>query len=228
MAIKLVALFILSSALAVSGRDPLPAATYALVLDQVSIPGRITGIVEGATIKVRILGKPQIKVRIAFIDAPEKGQAFDQRAKQAMSELVFGKNVVLQPYTIDRSGHLVAPVFIDGQDAGLELLKQGLCWVHEKNIGEASALVQTRYRNAQDAAQAQKVGLWQDPAPVPPWEWRKEKRATHQPLLGQSVRASWLTSCSIFQGFVSITTLQRLRACSTTSLARLTLEDIFS
>jgi len=47
MAIKLVALFILSSALAVSARDPLPAATYALVLDQVSIPGRITGIVEG-------------------------------------------------------------------------------------------------------------------------------------------------------------------------------------
>ena len=65
-------------------------------------------------------------------------------------------------------------------------------------------------------------------APRPPWEWRKEKRATHQSLLGQSVRASRLTSCSIFQGFVPITTLQRLRACSTTSLARLTLEDIFS
>ena len=174
MAIKLVALFILSSALAVSARDPLPAATYALVLDQVSIPGHITGIVEGDTIKVRILGKPQIKVRIAFIDAPEKGQAFDQRAKQAMSELVFGKDVVLQPHTIDRSGRLVARVLVDGQDAGLELLKQGLCWLYEKYVGEASALVQTRYRNAQDVAQAQKAGLWQDPAPVPPWEWRKE------------------------------------------------------
>ena len=91
MITKLVALFIVSNALAVFGRDPLPAATYTQVLDQVSIPGRITGIVEGDTIKVRILAKPEIKVRIAFIDAPEKGQAFDQRAKQAMSELVFGK-----------------------------------------------------------------------------------------------------------------------------------------
>jgi endonuclease YncB( thermonuclease family) len=173
MTTKLVALFILSSALAVFGQDQLATAT-ALVLNQVSIPGRITGIVEGDTIKVQILAKPQIKVRIAFIDAPEKGQAFDQRAKQAMNELVLGKDVVLQPYTIDRSGRLVARVFIDGQDAGLELLKQGLCWVYEKHVGEASALVQTRYRNAQDVAQAQKAGLWQDPAPVPPWEWRKK------------------------------------------------------
>jgi endonuclease YncB( thermonuclease family) len=187
MTTKLVALFILSSALAVSGRDPLPAATYALVLDQVSIPGRITGIVEGDTIKVRILAKPEIKVRIAFIDAPEKGQAFDQRAKQAMSELVFGKDVVLQPHTIDRSGRLVARVLVDGQDAGLELLKQGLCWVYEKNVGEASALVQARYRNAQDAAQAQKAGLWQDPDPMPPWNWRKEKDTT---LRLQSINSS--------------------------------------
>ena len=47
MTTKLVALFILSSALVVFSRDQLPAATYALVLDHVSIPGRITGIVEG-------------------------------------------------------------------------------------------------------------------------------------------------------------------------------------
>ena len=178
MTTKFVALFILSNALAVFGQDQLPAATYALVLDHVSIPGRITGIVEGDTIKVRILGKPQIKVRIAFIDAPEKGQAFDQRAKQAMSELVFGKDVMLQPHTIDRSGRLVARVLVDGQDAGLQLLKQGLCWVYEKSVNEASTLVQARYRNAQDAAQAQKAGLWQDPDPVPPWEWRGEKRVT--------------------------------------------------
>src|SRR5262245_43271724 len=88
------------------GREPLPAATYALVMDEVSIRGHITGIVEGDTIKVRILAKPEIKVRIAFIDAPENGQAFDQRAKQAMSEPVFGKNVVLQYCSHTR---LIAP-----------------------------------------------------------------------------------------------------------------------
>jgi endonuclease YncB( thermonuclease family) len=52
--------------------------------------------------------KQQIKVRIAFIDAPEKGQAFGQRAKAAMSALVFGKDVELLPHTRDRYGHVAA------------------------------------------------------------------------------------------------------------------------
>jgi endonuclease YncB( thermonuclease family) len=37
-------------------------------------------------------------------------------------------------------------------------------------------LVQARYRNAQDAAQAQKAGLWRDLDPVPPWEWGKSEK----------------------------------------------------
>src|SRR5438552_3356034 len=52
----------------------------------------------------------------------------------------------------------------------IELLKQGLCWVYEKYVAQASAEIQTRYRYAQDAAQAERAGLWRYPAPVPPWE----------------------------------------------------------
>jgi endonuclease YncB( thermonuclease family) len=38
-----------------------------------------------------------------------------------MSELVFGKEVELRPHTIDRYGRLVAKVFVESQNAGLEL-----------------------------------------------------------------------------------------------------------
>jgi endonuclease YncB( thermonuclease family) len=127
---------------------------------------------------VLIQGKQQIRVRIAFIDAPEKGQPFGHRAKAAMSELVFGKVVKLRPYMIDRHGRLVVRVLMDNQDAGLELLKQGLCWVYEKYVGEASGEIQTSYRDAQHRAEAEKAGLWQDSDPVPPWEWRKEKHVS--------------------------------------------------
>jgi hypothetical protein len=111
--------------------------------------------------------------RPPFIDAPEKGQAFGQRAKQAMSELIFGKDVKLLPHTIDRYVRLVAQVFVGNQDAGLELLKQGLCWVYEKYVGRASPEIQNGYRAAQAVAQSEKTDLWQDAAPVSPWEWRK-------------------------------------------------------
>jgi len=82
-----------------------------------------------------------------------------------MGELTFGKDVKLGPHTIDRYGRLVARVLVDGQDAGLELLKQALCVVYEKYVG-ASAEIQTRYWAAQATAQSDQLGLWQDPNPV--------------------------------------------------------------
>jgi endonuclease YncB( thermonuclease family) len=130
----------------------------------------------GDTIRVLSGDNQQIRVRLAFIDAPERKQAFGQRAKQAMSALVFGKDVELRPHTVDRYGRLVAVVYVDGQDAGLELLKQGLCWVYEKYVREAPLELEASYRAAQALAQSDKLGLWQDPDPVPPWEWRKAKK----------------------------------------------------
>jgi endonuclease YncB( thermonuclease family) len=102
-----------------------PSRSYSssdALIARLAIHGRITGIVDGDTINVLILSKQHIRVRLAFVDAPERGQAFGQRAKQAMSELVFGKDVELQPHTIDRSGRLVARVLVDGQDAALSYL----------------------------------------------------------------------------------------------------------
>ena len=93
-----------------------------------------------------------------------------------MSELVFDKDVELLPHTIDRYGRLVARVIVDGQDAGLELLKQGLCWVYDRYIGQARIDIETRYRVAEALARSDKVGLLQDPNPVPPWEWRKDEK----------------------------------------------------
>lgn len=188
MLTRLIVLLVLSGALDVLCQDAPEPATYTFGLEHVSIHGRITGVVDGDTINVLIKAKQHIRVRIAFVDAPEKGQPFGQRAKQAMSGLVFGKDVKLRPHTIDRHGRLVARVLVDNQDVGLELLKQGLCWVYEKYVGEASPEIQNGYRDAQHMAQSEKAGLWQDFDPVPPWEWRKEKRAMPQ------LQSSWCVS----------------------------------
>jgi endonuclease YncB( thermonuclease family) len=115
----------------------------------VAIHGRITGIVDGDTLNVLILSKQQIRVRIAFIDAPERGQAFGQRAKETMS--VF-EDVELWPHTIDRYGRLVATVYVNDNDGDVELLKQGFCWVYEKYVGQAPDEIQARYRDSEEAS----------------------------------------------------------------------------
>lgn len=110
---------------------------------------------------------------MAFLDAPELSQAFGYRAKQAMSELVFGKEIAVYPHTIDRYGRTVAIVYVDGIDAGLELLRQGLAWSYTRYLSEASADIQASYRQAEADAREQRLGLWGDSQePVPPWLYR--------------------------------------------------------
>jgi endonuclease YncB( thermonuclease family) len=119
----------------------------------------------------------QIKIRVAFLDAPELGQPFGNRAKQAMSELVFGKDIAVYPHTIDRYGRTVAVVYGDGTDVGLQLLRQGLAWAYTTYLPEASPDIQASYQQAESDARQQRRGLWSDAQPpVEPWIWRKNAK----------------------------------------------------
>jgi endonuclease YncB( thermonuclease family) len=57
------------------------------------VEGRVVGISDGDTITVLDDTKTQHKIRLAAIDAPEKGQVFGERSKQSLSALVFQKRV---------------------------------------------------------------------------------------------------------------------------------------
>ena len=124
------------------------------------IRGRTIGVTNGDTIHVLTTEKQLLKVRVAFVDAPESSQAFGQRAKQAMSALVFGKDVELRRHTFNYYGPLVCTVFLAGRDAGLELIKQGLAWAYEHYLPQASPEIQAQYSAAETAARASQLGLW--------------------------------------------------------------------
>jgi micrococcal nuclease len=143
------------------------------------IHGRVVAVTDGDTLKVLVAGQQLSRIRLAFCDAPEKKQAFGARAKQAMSELVFGKDIDLLPHAIDRYGRTVAQVVSDGKDVGTEMLREGLAWVYDRYITEASTEVQNAYRKAQEEAKAEGLGLWSDPKSIPPWIFRDLVKA-HQ------------------------------------------------
>jgi micrococcal nuclease len=90
-----------------------------------------------------------------------------------MSQFVFGKEIAVYPHAIDRYGRTVGVVYVDGIDAGLELLRQGLCWVNTRYLPEAGADIQASYRQAETEAWEQQRGLWSERDPIPPWEYRR-------------------------------------------------------
>ena len=131
--------------------------------------GKVVSVTDGDTIKVLKDGK-QVKIRLAAIDCPEKGQPYGQSAKKFTAKLVSGKVVRVWPTDTDRYGRTIAFVFVGSTDLNKELLKAGLAW-HYKRYSRDPELAKLEFE-----ARAQKVGLWKEPDPVAPWEWRRNKR----------------------------------------------------
>jgi endonuclease YncB( thermonuclease family) len=132
--------------------------------------GKVVGVLAGDTIKVLKDGK-QVKISLASIDCPERGQPYGRIAKNFTAKLVARMNVKVWQTDTDRYGRIVAFVFIDGIDLNKELLKAGLAW-HYKKYSRDAELAKLEFQ-----ARSQKRGLWAEPNPVPPWEYRKNKRS---------------------------------------------------
>jgi len=139
-----------------------------------TIEGRVVRVADGNTITVLDARKVQHKIRLAGIDAPEKFQAFGQRSKDSLSALVFRLEVTVQTRKRDKYGPEVGKVLVGGLDANLEQVRRGFAWHY--NAHEQSTEDRRAYAAAEAEARLQRVGLWRDAHPVPPWEFRKGKR----------------------------------------------------
>lgn len=138
--------------------------------------GRIVGITDGDTLAVLTPARVQKKVRLAGIDAPEKGQAFGQAAKRQLSELAFQQEASVRWDKEDRYGRIVGVVVVNGEDVGLALLRSGFAWHFKRYAHDQSASERIAYSKAEDQAKAARLGLWRDPQAVPPWEYRSSRR----------------------------------------------------
>lgn len=108
------------------------------------------------------------------IDAPEKGQDFGRRAKEYLSGLVFGEGVEIEEMGADRYGRTVAVVRVGAVNANEEMLKAGMAWVFTKRCRNK---VCVGWKDLEIQARERRAGLWSQPEPVAPWDWRKQKKA---------------------------------------------------
>jgi endonuclease YncB( thermonuclease family) len=128
---------------------------------------RVVAVTDGDTLKVLSSHNIQTTIRLEGIDAPEKGQAYGQRAKQTLAALCFGKEVQVLPKTKDRYGRTVARIICQGKDMSTEMIRAGLAW-HYTKYSKDPTLADEEKR-----AKNRRVGLWSSSNPIPPWEQRK-------------------------------------------------------
>ncbi len=89
---------------------------------------KVVGVHDGDTITGLDEDQKQFKIRLDAIDAPELGMPFGQASRKALSEKVFGKQVVVIVKTKDRYGRTVGHVLLDKKDMNLEMLEAGMAW----------------------------------------------------------------------------------------------------
>ena len=58
--------------------------------------GEVVAVIDGDTIEV-LHNQHTERIRLNGIDCPEKGQAYGHKAKDAVADLIFGKEVTLKP-----------------------------------------------------------------------------------------------------------------------------------
>jgi len=67
-------------------------------------------------------------------------------------------------------------VLLNEEDVNLEQIEAGMAWHYKKYQREQSSSDRITYSDAEREARRRKLGLWRDPNPVPPWEYRQAKR----------------------------------------------------
>lgn len=137
------------------------------------ITGKVVAVHDGDTLTLLVAGNQQVKVRLGEIDTPELAQPFGTKAKQVLSDLVFGKEARVVVQDTDRYGRTVGRVYVGSTDVNAELVKTGAAWVYRQYLRDQSLLP------LEAQAKAAKVGLWalQPDQRIPPWDWRRQEKA---------------------------------------------------
>ena len=137
-----------------------------------TLTGKVVKIADGDTITV-LVDRERVKVRLAEIDAPERGQPWGRRAKQVLTAKIADHVVQVETKWSDRYGRRVGHVMFSGRDINREMVREGHAWVYRYWLRDATLLDDEAH------ARAARAGLWSlsESERTPPWEWREVERS---------------------------------------------------
>lgn len=148
----------------ISGDDgSLPNVDYYVKVVKVSDGDTFTGLTND---------NQRVRFRLQGVDAPERHQPYSKKSTNMLSKMIFGKRVGIEEHVAaDHYGRPVVYVYTpDGKDVCAEMLRSGMAW-HYKHYDKSA-----HYSELERQARSEKVGLWRDTDPEPPWDYRRRMR----------------------------------------------------
>lgn len=141
------------------------------------VKGRVKAVYDGDTLGIEGKDKKIYSIRLQGVDAPENGQNYGKAARENLALLVRDKVVVVIVHDKDKLDRYIGSIYLNGMDIGLRQVEAGMAWHFKKYSYEQTADDRKRYAQAEQKARTDRLGLWEDKAPVPPWEFRGDDTA---------------------------------------------------
>jgi endonuclease YncB( thermonuclease family) len=145
---------------------------FSLAVHAETLTGRVVYITEGDTLTLEV-GRVQQRIRLAGIDAPERGQSFGSESQANLGRLAFQQTATADCRQRDSHGRRVCVVRVKGLDLGLQQIADGMAWWSRHEAGQQGRQMQQDYAQAETMARLRRFGLWRGNRPTPPWDWRK-------------------------------------------------------
>ncbi len=133
-----------------------------------SFTGKVVRVIDGDTIEVLTDDNKPVRVRLEGIDCPERRQPFTNVATNLTKQLCASKMVTIVKSGKDRYGRILGFIFVDDVNVNKELLRNGLAW-HYKYFNGDKELAELEQQ-----AREKKIGIWSEPNPVAPWNFRRK------------------------------------------------------
>ena len=133
-----------------------------------TITGKVVRVIDGDTLVLLVAGNKQERIRLADIDAPERGQEFSDKSRQLLSSLAAGKTVRVEYSSRDQYGRLLGTVYVGRKNINEEMVRQGLAWEYRFNRNK-------KIKDLQAEAQRKRLNIFSVPNPINPYDYRRRR-----------------------------------------------------
>ena len=131
------------------------------------IAGKVLAVEDGDTVQIVDADSVVYTVQLRCVDAPELGQEAGSASAGYLARLIAEKTVAVTSDAVGENAQVTGTIMLRGADINFRMIRAGHAWHDPKQ--RCGPAWDTAQRRAQESGR----GLWSQPAPVPPWDYRE-------------------------------------------------------